>query len=139
MTLIVQNFGDNTQQPSAIDAVYNPDQLIAGDLKVVSDTITLHGTAALPRGTVLGAITASGLYITSVATATDGSQVPAAILADNADPSTGDVQAGVYIQGEFNANYINYDSSWTLVTLKPALRKSGPIYLKGVVNAQTPT
>ena len=229
MTLTVNSLGDNPQQPGIQAETYIPDQLIAGNLKLVSDTITL-AAGTLQRGTVLGqqtigagtaaagkpaggantgngtisaitiepnaqtgnyvltalsatdfevvgpdgrrlaeatagtlysdqisfTITAggtafvagdgftvtvaagSGNYIESVKTAVDGSQYPSAILADYADASGGAVITGAYVMGEFNENALIYDASWSIATLKPALRPVG-IFLKNFVSAADPT
>lgn len=137
MTLTATNVGDNLQMPGMSAEIYNPDQLIAGNLKIVTDTVTL-GAGTLARGTVLGQITASGNYIVCVKTATDGSQVPSAILVDGTDASGGPVPAGVYLTGEFNTNAMTFDPSWTAAQLKAALR-SQTIFLKNVVSAADPT
>ena len=137
MTLATTSIGDNSQVPGIAAEVYLPDQLIAGNQKIVTDTVTL-GTGTLPRGSVLGKITAGGNYILSVKTATDGSQTPAAVLADTADASGGAVQCGVYLTGEYNGSALNFDVSWTLVTLKDALRPMG-IFVKNAVSAAEPT
>lgn len=226
MALIINTNGGNPQTPSVVAEVYNPDQLIAGDQKLVAQPIMISGSAPLPRGTVLGqqtdfsvtttpgtntgtgtissigvtstvlvgpyvllatsatnftvndpegvvlapatvgtAYNAEGLqftitagatafaagdtfaltvqdslgnFVVSVKTATDGSQNPAAILADYATPTTGNpVNAGGYLMGEFNANAVNYDSSWTISNLAAALRPFG-IFLKGSIVAAPP-
>ena len=54
MTLTVNTIGDNPQQPGLSAETYIPDQLIAGNLKLVTDTVTITGGAALQRGSVLG-------------------------------------------------------------------------------------
>lgn len=54
MALIVNSYGGNPQTPSVVAETYNPDQLIAGDQKLVAQPIMLSGSAPLPRGTVLG-------------------------------------------------------------------------------------
>ncbi len=229
--LTVNSIGDNPQQPGITADAYIPDQLIAGNLKLVTKAITLDA-GTLQRGTVLGqktlgagsavagkpaggantgngtisaitlgqnvklgnyvltALTATdfevvapdgdrlaestagtayadqigftitaggtafvagdgftvtvaagdGNYIESVATATDGSQNPSAILADYADASGGAVATGAYIMGEFNQNAITYDVSWTLAALTAALTKNAPgIFLKSSVSAADPT
>jgi len=65
-------------------------------------------------------------YILSVATAIDGSQVPAAILATDTDPSAGDLTAPVYFEGEFAFEQLSYDASWTsFAQLDAAFRQSG--------------
>ncbi|WP_052420923.1 head decoration protein [Paraburkholderia ferrariae] len=227
MTLNVNPvIGENQEQPGIWASAYIPDQLIAGNLKLVTSSIIL-ATGTLPRGSVLGLSTTNnviavagasntgngtvssvtsgagalfgtyqltatsatefsvtdpegntlpqatvgstysdegigftiaagttafvagdsfalaveetaGTYNLSVATATDGSQVPSAILADYADASAGPVTTAVYLMGEFNQNAINYDPSWNLGSLKFALSKS-QIFIKSVVSAADPT
>lgn len=224
MALVVNQLGDNPQQPGVYAETYQPDQLIAGNLKLVTENVTLDA-GTLQRGTILGqknigaatatagantgngtasavtteknaqvgnytltaetattfsviapngvrladldtgvaytdqiglTITAGatafvagdtftvavaagdGGYIESVSTATDGSEVPSAVLADYADASGGPVIAPAYLMGEFNETRITYDASWTLAALKTACRQFN-IYLKSVVSSVDPT
>jgi hypothetical protein len=229
MALVPSTVGDNSSAPFGVATLYNPDQLIAGDLKLVTQgSATITGNAALPRGTVMGKITVgavafaakaggntgngtlsalsagtrtiagvytvrmlsattfnvvdpygeplpagaalgayanaginftiaaggtafvagdgfditvaagSASYRKAVATAVDGSQVPAAILADDSDPSGGDVNGGVYLTGEFNQNKIAYDNSFTLAALRDLLRVWN-IHLKSAMSNLPPT
>ena len=46
--------GPNPQQPIQISELFVPDQLIAGDLKIVSDSVLVNWTTPLNRGAVLG-------------------------------------------------------------------------------------
>lgn len=55
MTLNVSTIGDNPQQPGAFAETYIPDQLIAGNLKIVSQPIIL-AAGTLQRGSVLGMV-----------------------------------------------------------------------------------
>jgi hypothetical protein len=130
------SYYENPQQPFMATEVFQPDQLIAGKAEtIVTDSVTVHGSAAIQRGTVLGMITASGLYIECVTGGpSDGSQIPVAIAADYIDPTSGDVTGPVYIAGEFNGDALTFDASWSLVTLKTALRPYG-IFLKSFVSA----
>jgi hypothetical protein len=225
MTLSVSSIGDNPQQPGIWAETYIPDQLIAGNLKLVTQPIVI-AAGTLQRGTVLGqqtsfsvvsakgtnvgngtvgslsattaalighydlvatsatsfsvtdpegnalpaatvgtaysneglgfTLTAGGAvfsagdsftlevvdsignFIESVKTASDGSQVPVAILADYADASAGPVSTGAYVMGEFNANAVIYDASWSIQLLTTALRPYS-IFLKSVVSAADPT
>ena len=57
MALIVNAYGDNPQQPGIWAETYVPDQLIAGNLKLVTQPIRIANGATYPRGTVLGRIT----------------------------------------------------------------------------------
>ncbi len=224
--MALTTYGDNPFQPGQVSDTYTPDQLIAGNLKLVTDTVILSG-GAYRRGQVLGSksaqsiistagstntgngtigtlstgagrrlgsylikarnanawavtdpegvalpdaatgvaynqqglqftITAGGTafvandtftllvenaigqYVSCVKTANDGSQAPCAILADDADASTGPVEAGVYLTGEFNSRRVIFDPSWTLPLLRAALRPFN-IFLHHSVSAADPT
>lgn len=101
----------------------------AGTHAVVGDWFTFPVTAAA----------GSGQYKKSVASATDGSQNPVAILVNAVDTTGGSAKvAGVYVAGEFNQNALTMDASWTAATLKPILRPLG-IYLKDSVTAADPS
>lgn len=54
MTLIVNPMGENPQNPSIYAETFIPDQLIAGNLKLITDTVTIGGSQVLPRGALLG-------------------------------------------------------------------------------------
>lgn len=229
MALNVTNVGDQPIVPGSLGFLYTSDQLIAGDLKIVTrGAATITGAASLPRGCVMGQLTigavtsaakgggntgtgtntllsagtkaktgvytlrfltattfslvnpngiplpngaALGAYANpeinftttaggtafiagdgfditvaagastwkkSVATAVDGSQVPAGILAEAADASGGDVNGGVYLTGEFNENRVIYDVSFTLAALRDLLRPLN-IFLKSAIIADPPT
>ena len=126
--------------------VESPDgaQLADGDAGVAySDrlgfTITAGGTAFVAGdGFTVTVAAGSGNYIESVATATDGSQVPSAILADYADASGAPVVAPAYLTGEFNQDKIAFDASWSVATLTAPLRQRS-IFLKSFVSAADPT
>ena len=132
----LNEYGQNAWGPMYRQDTFIPDQLIAGPLQLVTDTVTIltGDTATYKRGTVLGRITASGKYTLSLSTAEDGSEDPVAILVDDVDATAADVTAGVYLMGEFNATRITHDDSWTLADLKAALRPHS-IFLKDVVEA----
>ena len=75
---------------------------------------------------------------TSKASHTDGTQVWRGILADDCDPTSGPATAGVYVAGEFNANALVFDASWTLAEII-GLMPSSFIFLKSPVSATDPT
>lgn len=133
MSIPTTNVGANPQVPGATAQVFIPDQLIAGNMKIVTDTITL-GAGKLPRGAVLGQVTASGAYILSVKTANDGSQVPSAILAESTDATAGPVGTAGYLGGEFNASALTIDATWNVGAVKTALRTAG-IFVKSAISA----
>ncbi len=226
MSLSVTSYGENPQAPSIFAETFIPDQLIAGNLKLVSQpvqimsgnlkrgailgqqttssivatpgatntgngtiSLTSLGTTetfgvfaltatsatnftvtdpegnALPAATVgtayanaeinfkitaggtafvagdtfaLNAIEATGNYILSVKTASDGSQTPLAVLVSDTNASVNPQTAGAYVMGEFNQNAVSFDPSWTLPALQAALRPYG-IFLKSSVSAADPS
>ena len=80
----------------------------------------------------------AGTWKVSLPSATDGSEVPAAILADYADPTGGsNVFVGLYVWGEFNAQAILYDPSWNWLALVSALAAKS-LYVKTPVSATDP-
>lgn len=77
---------------------------------------------------------ASGKWVVSVATATDGSQVPSAVLADGVDATSADQLIGCYFMGEFNFQAMTVDASWSGPTIQTALRPQS-IFVKLVPSA----
>lgn len=89
--------------------------------------------AVTPKMTLVGVVTASGKYIKSVATATDGSQNPVGFLSDDVDASAADAACNVYEEGQFTWEMINVDPSWTMSTLNHAFEAaSRDIYIRSV-------
>lgn len=138
MSLTVNSVGGNPQVPGIAADAFIPDQLIAGTHQVVTDTVTVVSGQVVQRGAVLGQITASGKYALATSGASDGSQNPSVIAADNIDASQGDVLGGVYIAGEFNGNALTLGSGITLAAAKAAFRPLS-IYVKTAVSAADPT
>lgn len=87
---------------------------------------------------VLAPATGSGSYKMAIASATDGSQTPAAILADYTDASAGDVTGGIYLMGEFNMNSLTLGPGITVTAAKASLAPAG-IFLKHFVSAADPS
>lgn len=105
----------------------------------INFTIAAGVTACVAGDTfVLAAAKAIGAYTLAVANAIDGSEVPAAILADYADPSLGNVTAPIYIMGEFNANALILGPGITLAAAKAALQ-SLSMFVKNSVSAADPS
>ncbi|PSY65653.1 head decoration protein [Escherichia sp. 20412-1] len=127
-------YGNNPVTPGYWSSEYQPDQLLCGPLQHVTKTVTISGGEVYQRGTVLGRVTDSGAFTLSVPSATDGSETPVAILADLADATSGDVLAGVYVMGEFNANRVIFGEGWDISALTSALEKE-KIFLRNPVMA----
>ncbi|XTZ39568.1 head decoration protein [Salmonella enterica] len=130
----MDQFGQNQFSPGMKSSLFVPDQLVAGPLQLVTDTVTVSG-GDYKRGTVLGMIMASGKYTACLKTASDGSETPCAILVDDVNAAThGDQSGGVYLMGEFNQNRVTIDASWTISDMKVALRPLA-IFLKDSTQA----
>lgn len=76
----------------------------------------------------------SGKCKLSNSVATDGSEIPYAVLLEDIDASSADKTAPVGLEGEFNSNFMTFGGSDTAATRKDALRAIG-IYLKTGVAA----
>lgn len=120
---------DNPFLPGIQALQYNPDQLTAGNVRLTTDTVIFLSGQVLPRGAVLGKITASGKYVLALSAAVDGSQIPVAVAADSVDASAGDVTGGIYLSGELNANALTLGAGITLAAAISALRPLA-IYIK---------
>lgn len=121
--------------PGARSATFVPDQLIAGNLKLVTATVTFAAGNTFIRGQVVGRVTASGAYMPCVKSATDGSQIPCGIVVDTVDASAAAQTGSIYQMGEFNSNYMTIDASWTLDDLTQALRQWSIFVKTGISNA----
>ena len=108
---------------------YTPDNLIAGEYPRVARVVTIASGANLAQGALLGKITASGKFKLSASAATDGSEVPDAILAEAANAAAAEVQAVVYFSGEFNESALSLGAGHTLASVKAGLRDRN-IYLR---------
>ena len=119
-------------------ASYDPTSLFAGAWPVRHRPVTVASGAnaagtVLARGTLLGRVTATDKYIPCVKTAADGSQNPAAVLAADLDASAADAVGPAYDAGEFAAEKLILDASWSIATLQAALRQAASrIYARTV-------
>ena len=117
----------NTAEGFTTQDTFTPDRLFAGDMPRESVKVTLNA-GTLTRGTVMGAVTAGG-YLQSLSGAVDGSQVPDAILAEDADASGGAVDALIYRAGEFNEDALTIGAAHTADSIRQGLRERG-IFIK---------
>ncbi|MDQ2763020.1 MAG: head decoration protein [Pseudomonadota bacterium] len=139
MTLTPTPYYNSPFQPGVTQDAFMPDQLIGGDLKIVTHAgRTLLAGQYYKRGTVLGLITASQKYTIATSAAADGSQVPCNILVDDVDATLADALGGIYAMGEFNANAVILGAGITLAAAKAALEVQN-IYLKTAITASDPT
>ena len=116
------------------EGVFVPDALLAGP-DGRAEVITLAaGAGALKRGALLGKIAASAEFTLSLAAAADGSEVPVAVLAEDADATTAAVPVPAYYWGTFNQGAITFGEGHTADDLRDGLRARG-IDLKAVIAA----
>ena len=61
----------------------------------------------------LGRVAATGLLVEALHTATDGSQLVVGFSAGAVDTAAGAASSPVWVGGDFNADLIQWDASWT--------------------------
>lgn len=116
-------------RPSVTNETYDPNGMFAGDHPIRGEVVTIDA-GALVAGSVLGKITATGKYILSLEAASDGSEVPVAVLAEPADATAGDVTALAYFAGDFIAEKLTVGTGWTVATVEQAWLQAGrPLYV----------
>lgn len=99
-----------------------PENLIAGEYPRITRKVIVGTGANLVAGAVLGKITATGKYILSASAAVDGSQLPDAILAEDAAALSADVQAVAILTGEINELVLTLGVGHTLASIRDGLR-----------------
>lgn len=110
--------------------LYNPEGIYSGKATVgnaftgaIHFTISAGSTPfAMGDSFILRAAEIEYLYKLSLATATDGSQIPDAILAEDTIALTDNQPTVVYLAGEFNANAITFGAGHTLESIRDVLR-----------------
>ncbi|MDY7560212.1 head decoration protein [Pseudomonas sp. CCC3.2] len=128
-------------------SVTDPEGVLVGNATVgtaftnieINFTLTAGGTAFAVGDTfTINVFDVVGTYIQCVRTASDGSQLPVAVLVDYADASAGAVTTGAYLAGELNVAALIYDASWSLPGLVSAMRPYG-LFAKTSVSAAPPS
>ena len=106
-------------------ASFAPNDLIVGDVPVVTRTVTIASGQDLKRGAVLGEITANSKHVLSRAAANDGSEEPAYILAFDVDASGGDVEAQAYFGAAVDAAKLHIGAGHDAASVEQAFRRKG--------------
>lgn len=86
---------------------------------------TLVSGQNLKRGALVGKITTGGKYTLSLSASSDGSQAPAGVLVHDTDATAGDVEALVYLRGDFNQAAVIFGTGHTPASVAVALRDLG--------------
>lgn len=87
MVLSVTSIGDNAQTPGVAAETYIPDQLIAGNAKIITDTVLVGGSAVLQRGSLLG-LSALGTLAASTGKLFGSGTIAVAVVPSAADTLT---------------------------------------------------
>ncbi|EKF43985.1 head decoration protein [Nitratireductor indicus] len=111
-------------------ATFAPNDLLVSDIPVITRNITLTG-GAYERGTVLGRITADDKYTISLAASADGSEVPALVLAFDADASGGDIEVAAYASAGLDASKLVFGAGHDADSVEAAFRAAGlPLFVR---------
>lgn len=113
--------------------VEDPDGFVLGDVAVgatfaddIKFVIAAGSTDFVVGDTFLVTVAAgSGKYVKSLAAASDGSQVPDAILVHDTDASGGDKETVAYKGGWFNESRVTYGAGHTADSVREGLRVKG--------------
>lgn len=101
---------------------HTQDNLFAGDFPTATAPgVIASGSGVVKRGTVLGKITASGKYTTVDATLSNGAEDPTAVLAEDVDATSADVNGALYLTGQFNPEALIVGSG-TVASYATAMR-----------------
>jgi hypothetical protein len=90
---------------------------------VIADSVILKKGQNLKRGAVLGRVKDTGKYKLSDKNAYDGSEIPCAILLEDADATDADKNVPVLLLGVVDGDELIFDDSWDKDELKFELRK----------------
>lgn len=120
----------------------DPDGIIVGRVTVAAAFAGPHLAFTLQDGAtdfVAGdfftiAVAEGTKYAKSASAATDGSETPRAILAQDCDASAADKECLVYERGDFNEAALTFGTGHTAATVREALRQRG-IHLVSVQGA----
>lgn len=113
------------------------DSLISGNqLSVMVKGVSLAASqGVLKRGTLLGIVTATGYATPCKAAATDGSQTPKYILAEDTDTGTGSaVTAEAYQSGVFNRSALILANGEVISSFEDTLRMNNIILTDSITN-----
>lgn len=101
----------------------------------IIETVTV-ANGGMKRGTLLGKVTATGKLVESKTAASDGSQVPFAILEKDIENESGsnvDIKEVVYVSGTFNSLGVTFGTGHTESSVHDALHSRSIKIIKGVM------
>lgn len=87
--------------------------------------VIASGAGVLPRGALLGLITASRKWVLSLAAANDGSQNPRGVLLDAVDATAADAEGVIGRLGSCNGGALTLGAGHTLASIEDELMDRG--------------
>lgn len=99
--------------PDIVSDTFNYDNLLAGGDFTVLEIGTVDETVEVKRGTVLGRVSATNTFKICKEGASDGSNEPCAVLAEDIKAGAENKDKYLYLSGKFNKNAVIFDSSIT--------------------------
>lgn len=106
-------------------------ELIAGNTDLLASRKgTLVAGQNLKRGALLGKVTTGGAYKLSLSTASDGSEVPTAVLVHDTDATSAAQEILFYERGDFNQAAVTFGAAHTADTVRAGLRTLGITLIK---------
>jgi len=95
-----------------------------GGNEFADETLTLGSAGTVEEGTILGRVTASGKLAPYISGASDGSEVPVAVMPHELDGASGDNYVRPIISGRVNADRLVADGATVTVVELDALRQT---------------
>ena len=112
-----------------VESAYDPTGiLVAGSNKPYRiEVVTILSGQNLPPGRLVGKITASGKFKSSLGASSDGSQLyeKCGVLLEACDATSGDKSARVLVTGEANLSKVSFDTGQTYAAGRVDMAKAG--------------
>lgn len=114
---------------------YDPNGIIACNAhRILTKKVTIaSGEGKVSARSIMGIVTTNKKYRFSLAASNDGSEVPSAILTEDVDATSSDVEAIVYYRGDFREERLIYGTGHDADSVKAALGTDSRIELIGEV------
>ncbi len=107
------------------ETAYQAKHLLANDDDITTRKVTILSGQNLVAGAVIGKITSGGKYKLSLSAASDGSEVPDLVLAEDCDASGGDKEAIAYETATVVATALTLGTAHTIASIREGLRDKG--------------
>jgi len=123
MALMVMHVLPNNDLAGGLttEGTYTPDQLFAGESKIVTrDDIIVSGAGVIVKGQVLARVTASGKLTKHNPGGSGGAEIAVAIASQPCDATSVDCAQAVFVGGVFNRLALTWHASTNTKALQRA-------------------